>query len=1285
MKKLIKIVFLIIFCLIILMAGLALITQTDWFKAALKDKLVELANQNINGSLAIKKLEGNFLTRIELQDLSLCLDENDTLLTIKKIEVKYAPLYLLEQQIKIRLFHIDSADIHIVQENDSSYNFSRLIPESNKQIEEEDAKPFAYTVLLDQFLFSNGSLLLNMTDSIIPKKIEDLNIDLKGKYATNDLLLTLNNFSFVSHRPNFYLKSLHAQLQSDLNTWALRDFKMTTAMNELLLDGNYEGAQAFEAKLEWPQIRSEEFSFVLPDIKIPARPRLHFHTASSDGNLDLDIKLQSNNESIALSGTIKQYEALLSDSLRHKASLNLGLKLKDFRPNNWLEIDSLPLLLNTQLQITGNGLSQQAEPLVVKGKLDGTEWEKYLLTRGDIDLSYLAGITSANVLVQGSFGEFATKGSLDLHNEEGPFKLTLNTSNLALHQIMPDIIDSSIVNLSFEASGRGLASGSPSARFKGLIKQSVAEHIPIDTLAFTGSYTEGSLLLDTLQLNNHSLKAAFSAYYNSEGRLKASLQADLFNTLAFESYFEQDALWDRLSLRTDLNGSIDSLYFDLTSTLSKFELDTTLLVESLSLNSEGRLINFNPDLGFNLQASNINAAQQLIDSLRLEGGLKDSLLSVNTAAYLPNEISLMLNAATGIGTEMVVKLSRFDLNSAYADLKLDSDTSYIHYSDSLLRVNNFALIDTKDSLFHLRAEALVLLPDSLQINTDISEFNLALLSHFGIAEQYMKGRANLTLNIDGNAKSFIIDGKTSLKNLELEPLAVSDIRANFYYPGDSARINASIINQLGDSISLMASSPLNIQLSDSLLINWPKTIKAQLTTNRSRLSGFFLKMPGVEQPKALLTMKMDISGHTDKPDIKGFIDISNGVLPLPEYGINYNELRLKASLDNNQIIIDSLYMRHLNGSMVAQGSLRLDSSLLKGSIESSDLSIKARQFYLTHHRDFEIQIDADAFFKDEDDSPRFGGTMNVLRSSFNLPAIIKMTDSGSDLNDPLLIQAIKDAEKEGGELIIDTSFVQPIPEKPKSNLMDKLSGTLRVDIPRNTWIRSLDMQMELYGQLDVVKNSNIFELFGSIGIHRGFYTLYGKRFAIKEGELSFSGGEDFNPSVNLQATYSFRDRARLKRILNLKVSGTAKSPDIAFELDGSSIPEADAMAYLLFGQPFEELNYSNQEGVNNAIPSRLLNSVLSSQLSKTIGSSLKLDMIEIDAGDNWQNTTFMVGKYITNNLFVTYQHRFGESGNESVSPETITLEYELSRRWSVRLVQGEDKESGLDLILKFEK
>jgi autotransporter translocation and assembly factor TamB len=103
------------------------------------------------------------------------------------------------------------------------------------------------------------------------------------------------------------------------------------------------------------------------------------------------------------------------------------------------------------------------------------------------------------------------------------------------------------------------------------------------------------------------------------------------------------------------------------------------------------------------------------------------------------------------------------------------------------------------------------------------------------------------------------------------------------------------------------------------------------------------------------------------------------------------------------------------------------------------------------------------------------------------------------------------------------------------------------------------------------------------------------------------------------------------------------------------------------------------------MPTRLVSGLVSSQLSRTLGSTLKLDMIEIDAGDNWQNTTFMVGKYITNNLFVTYQKSFGQATDQEITPEVITLEYEIGRHISLRLIQGDVKESGVDIILKFEK
>ena len=77
-------------------------------------------------------------------------------------------------------------------------------------------------------------------------------------------------------------------------------------------------------------------------------------------------------------------------------------------------------------------------------------------------------------------------------------------------------------------------------------------------------------------------------------------------------------------------------------------------------------------------------------------------------------------------------------------------------------------------------------------------------------------------------------------------------------------------------------------------------------------------------------------------------------------------------------------------------------------------------------------------------------------------------------------------------------------------------------------------------------------------------------------------------------------------------------------------------------------------------------------------------MIEINATENCTSAAFVVGKYITNDLFVTYQRGFGETEGEEITPETITLEYELNRFIFLHLQSGSSKTSGLDVILKFE-
>lgn len=1285
MKKVLNILLWILFALFFLVIGLLLATQTSWFKSTIKDKALEIANKNIHGTLSIGELSGNFFTHLELSDVTLLEENSDTLLTIQNLSLKYAPLLLLQNIIKVTAVHIDHPNVRLAMEADSTWNISKILRKQEPEAEPDTTKSFGFVVVLNELKLSEGQLSVQTTDSLIPKNIEALNIDLSGRYATNDLSAQLNNLSFNSRQPNFNLKALEVEVQSDFQQWEIRDFKMVTRLNELYIDGAYTDLKAFKADLEWPAIHAEEFVFVLPDIKIPAHPELLFKVTSTEGNLDLDLQLAHNKESIGLTGTIGHFDRLLSDSLRHTVPLDLTLDIQNLNPNSWLETDTLPLLLTTRLKITGNGLEPDSPPLMVKGSIKDSRWENYLIQQGAIELSYLAGKTTADIGLTGEFGQVTTVGNFDLNTPNGPFRAHITTKNLAVHQILPEVLDSSVVNLSIQVDGRGIGTDNPQAKFSGSVWESVAEYIPIDTLMLAGSYANKHLQLDTLNLTNQSLQTGITGNYHTSGDLSLVAQGEIFNTEAFKHYLAQPAEWGRLSFNAKAEGNVDSLSVDFSTEVDSMQLDTTLSVNKLQLMVKGLLVNKQPTIDFNLLAGDIRVADQSADSLIVDGNLVNQLWHTDIDAYLPEELELLLTASGDFKKGLAAQLSRFNFNSPYANLQLNTDTAYISYSDSLISVRDFSLMDQRDSLFVFNTEALLHMPDTMRLKADIQNFNLELLSHLGLTDQPLKGRASLSLNMDGHQEQFIIDGHAALSELEMEPFALSSITTNFNYPGDSATFEAAIHNMEGDSITVSGVTPLHVAFADSLLVHWPQTIKGNIAATKTRLGGFFMENEDLELPKALLTINLDMEGAISNPRLKGYLDIEEGELPLPEYGVDYKDIRVKLSVDDTEVKLDSLFIRHLKGTFLAQGALAMDTSLLKGSITSTNMTVKASEFFVSRHRDYEIQIDADAFFKDEDNNPTFGGNVNVLRSSFNLPALLKMTENQGQLNDPLLVQSLKEGEIKRQTVTTDTAqTVEPTPTEP-SPLMEQLTGAIRLDVPRNTWIRSPDMQMELYGNVDVVKNGKVFELFGSLGIHRGFYTLYGKKLVIQEGELIFTGGETLNPTVNLEADYTFRDKERLKRILTLSVGGTANDPQISFVLDDVPIPEADAMAYLLFGQPFDDLNYGNQEGVSNAIPSRMLTGLVSSQLGKTIGSTFNLDMIEIDAGDNWQNTTFMVGKYITNDLFVTYQRSFGQAENESITPETITLEYEISRRFSIRLVQGEVKESGIDVILKFEK
>jgi translocation and assembly module TamB len=208
-----------------------------------------------------------------------------------------------------------------------------------------------------------------------------------------------------------------------------------------------------------------------------------------------------------------------------------------------------------------------------------------------------------------------------------------------------------------------------------------------------------------------------------------------------------------------------------------------------------------------------------------------------------------------------------------------------------------------------------------------------------------------------------------------------------------------------------------------------------------------------------------------------------------------------------------------------------------------------------------------------------------------------------------------------------------------------------------------------------------------VDVVRGQYDLLGKTFVIDEGSISFQGGEEILPQINITATYSFRNPDRVKQNLRVQITGTAEKPEVEFTLDGASVNEGDALSYILFGKSMDALTMNEQQNVESAgggsLAGKAAASVISSQLTDFLGRRLNVDFIEVKSEGSFDKASVVVGKYITTDLFMSYEQHFGEVDEKDLAKYEVMLEYQLFRFLFLEL-NNSSKDSGFDVIVKFD-
>jgi translocation and assembly module TamB len=370
--------------------------------------------------------------------------------------------------------------------------------------------------------------------------------------------------------------------------------------------------------------------------------------------------------------------------------------------------------------------------------------------------------------------------------------------------------------------------------------------------------------------------------------------------------------------------------------------------------------------------------------------------------------------------------------------------------------------------------------------------------------------------------------------------------------------------------------------------------------------------------------------------------------------LTYESVKADLRLLPGKLTVDQLL-----ASGDQEGTLSLTGQILLNGLTPTEvnLHLTGKRAAFAWKREFTARIEPDIFLAGPLTSPVLSGRIRIPEGRVNLdrlaaggPADIEVVGEQSAAGQPIVI-----AERQEG-------------------LMSPLAADVTVEIPRNVWLNGQNLNAEIAGSIRLnKKKQGPFLLTGSLNTVRGNYDFQSRRFKITRGVLEFQGLPEPDPELDIQAETSIN-----KVTIIVHITGSVRKIELSLDSD-PAMDQSDIVSYLVFGRPTDELR-SQQATSAQSTALNLAGNIAAKELNSILGDTFKVDSFSIAPGENgWSSGSLTVGKYVSQNLFVTYRYAFSAQNFGEVE-----IEYELNKNFSVAAQVGNELSSGLDLIWKLD-
>jgi len=496
---------------------------------------------------------------------------------------------------------------------------------------------------------------------------------------------------------------------------------------------------------------------------------------------------------------------------------------------------------------------------------------------------------------------------------------------------------------------------------------------------------------------------------------------------------------------------------------------------------------------------------------------------------------------------------------------------------------------------------------------------------------------------------------------------------SFFNEALSANINANIVDGLvrvgeNDSVQheLRFKTPkLQFEYADDQLISQIQIstaetdfITANIYADRANVKGVRLLsgainakvadmslldsfVADIEKLQGVFIADLALSGNTDKPVITGLAQWENGQFDVPRLGNSFKNIQLQVKSADEQAQRLLLNLAVNSGSGILTGVGHLD--LLPQQQFPLQLHLKGEHFQLAQLPEAEVIISPDVQVSKQGMVSKIEGVLKIDKAEIALQSLPETAVSLSE--DEVIISKQKNTVKKQSS--------------------QQLQTNLNIQFGEKTHFVGFGLDTYLMGNLDYIATQDKQQMQGQAAMKKATYRSYGQDLTIRKGKFIFNGPVN-NPRLNIEA---IRKASKDDVTAVLKVTGPLKSPTTQVYTE-PSLPESEALAYLVTGKSLKNTNKSEGNAVANAAFSYGLGQL--SWLSDQLG----IDEFEVESGDNIEDSALRLGQYLNPDLYV------GVTMSLFSNQHVANIRYQLSKHFSINTRAGETQRVDLKYHLQ---